>query len=73
MYFPEEYSSDLSLLFAGDAEKPIICMVRHLSPTGRLLSRSAFDFLMKTNPSAAAGKILEENTNELLQIEIGKS
>jgi hypothetical protein len=48
-------------------------MVRHLSPTGRLLSRSAFDFLMKTNPSAAAGKILEENTNELLQIEIGKS
>lgn len=48
-------------------------MMRHLSPTGRLLSRSAFDFLMRTNPAAAAGKNLEENTNELLKIEIGKS
>ena len=57
---------------AGDAEMPIICMVRHLSPSGRLLSRSAFDLLMKTNPAVAAGKILEENTDELLKVEIGK-
>jgi hypothetical protein len=49
----------------------IICLVRHLSPTGSLLSRSAFDFFIKASPSAAVGKKLEENISDLIQVEIG--
>lgn len=56
----------------GDAEMPIVCLVRHLSPTGRLLNKSGFDFFMRVNPVAASGKSLEENSHELLRIEIGK-
>lgn len=49
----------------------IICLVRHLSPTGSLLTRSAFDVFMKASPSAAVGKKLEENISDLMKVEIG--
>jgi hypothetical protein len=55
----------------GGKDKPIQCLVFHLSPFGMLLSRSAFDFVMRTSPSAAIGRRLEENADELLLLEIG--
>jgi hypothetical protein len=33
-----------------DMEEPIICLVRHLSPVGRLLNRSAFEFMARMSP-----------------------
>lgn len=44
-----------------------------MSPIGRFLDRSAFDFLMKASPAAAIGKKLESSTDEMLQVEIGES
>jgi hypothetical protein len=55
----------------GGKDKPIQCLVFHLSPFSMLLSRSAFDFVMRTSPSAAIGRRLEENADELLLLEIG--
>lgn len=54
-------------------DQPIQLLVFHLSPFGRMLSRSAFDFVMRTSPSAAIGRRLEENADELLRLEIGAS
>lgn len=56
-------------LAGGDVEKPLLCLVRHLSPAGRFLSRSAFEFFMKTHPAAGEGR----SDDDLLRIEIGKS
>jgi hypothetical protein len=50
----------------GDVEKPLLCLVRHLSPAGRFLSRSAFEFFMKTHPAAGEGR----SDDDLLRIEI---
>lgn len=54
-----------------ERQQSITCLVRHLSPAGSLLSRSAFDFFMNASPSAAVGKKLEENTMDLIKLEIG--
>lgn len=60
---------DLDLhMMAGEVEKPILCLVRHLSPAGRFLSRSAFDFFMKSHPAAGEGR----SEDDLLRVEIGK-
>jgi hypothetical protein len=56
----------------GDVEKPIVCLVRHLSPVGRLLSRSAFDFVMRRHPAAAVEASSNEDKHELLKVEIGE-
>lgn len=57
------------MLVGGDVEKPILCLVRHLSPAGRFLNRSAFEFLMKSHPAAGEGR----SEDDLLRVEIGKS
>mmetsp|Transcript_18879 Transcript_18879/g.40836 ORF Transcript_18879/g.40836 Transcript_18879/m.40836 type:complete len:398 (-) Transcript_18879:390-1583(-) len=51
------------------AEKPVICLVRHLSPVGRLLSKSAFDFSLSNSPSVRLGGRIEDS-RDLLKIEI---
>lgn len=56
-------------MLAEDVEKPILCLVRHLSPAGRFLSRSAFEFLMKCHPAVGEGK----SDEDLLRVEIGES
>ena len=53
------------------AEKPVICLVRHLSPVGRLLSKSAFDFSLSNSPSVRLGGRIEDS-RDLLKIEVGK-
>ena len=54
---------------AGTAEKPVICLVRHLSPVGRLLSKTAFDFSLSNSPAVRLGGRIEES-RDLLKIEI---
>mmetsp|Transcript_23848 Transcript_23848/g.36874 ORF Transcript_23848/g.36874 Transcript_23848/m.36874 type:complete len:427 (-) Transcript_23848:1231-2511(-) len=49
-------------------EKPIVCLIRHSSPMGRLLNRSAFNVFHRASPAAAIGKRLEDDA--LLQVEI---
>jgi hypothetical protein len=56
-----------------ERQQSITCLVRHLSPAGSLLSRSAFDFFMNASPSTAVGKKLEEDSMNLMTIEIGMS
>ena len=55
----------------SNVEKPVICLVRHLSPVGRLLSRSAFDFSLSNSPSVRLGGRIEDS-RDLLKVEIGK-
>ena len=57
---------------AGDVEQPIVCLVRNLSPIGRLLNRSAFDFIMKSHPTAMVQESSQEDIHELLKVEIGE-
>lgn len=44
-------------------------MVRHLSPMGSLLSKSWFDFLLKSNPTSSFSSY-DQNDNDLLKVEI---
>lgn len=62
----------LFLLIEADVEMPIVCLVRHLSPIGRLLGRSAFDFVMRSHPAASVESSSDEEKHELLRVEIGK-
>ena len=50
-------------------EKPVICLVRHLSPVGRLLSKTAFDFSLSNSPAVRLGGRIEES-RDLLKVEI---
>ena len=52
-----------------NAEEPVICLVRHLSPVGRLLSKTAFDFSLSNSPSVRLGGAVEKS-RDLLRIEI---
>ena len=56
--------------YDSNVEKPVICLVRHLSPVGRLLSKSAFDFSLKNAPSVRLGGKIEDS-RDLLKVEIG--
>jgi hypothetical protein len=48
---------------------PITCLVRHLSPMGRLMNKPAFEFLTKNSPSI--GKYTNvEDAKDLLKVEI---
>lgn len=50
-------------------EKPVVCLVRHLSPVGRLLSKTAFDFSLSNSPAVRLGGRIEES-RDLLKVEI---
>jgi len=63
----------MSYMLAGDVEKPVVCLVRHLSPVGRLLNRSAFNFIMKSHPTTGLERDSQEDAHELLKVEIGES
>uniref|UniRef100_A0A7S1YP60 Uncharacterized protein n=1 Tax=Ditylum brightwellii TaxID=49249 RepID=A0A7S1YP60_9STRA len=57
----------------AEIEKPIVCYIRHLSPVGRLLNRTAFEFAMKHSPRNKL--LLEEkgglfHESDLLKVEI---
>jgi len=57
------------------AEKPIVCLVRHLSPMGRLMNRTAFDFMARNSPTfISLGEGLDSNlkddTRNLIKVEI---
>jgi hypothetical protein len=54
----------------ASTEQPIVCLVHHLSPLGRLLSRSAFNFSIQNSPRAKLGVSLKDR-RDLLKIEIG--
>lgn len=54
----------------GGKEKPIVCLIRHLSPAGRLLHRSAFDFMTRMSPHSQVHKKKMEDSKELLKVEI---
>ena len=54
---------------SGNAEAPVICLVRHLSPVGRLLSKTAFDFSLSNSPAVRLGGAAEKS-RDLLKIEI---
>lgn len=48
---------------------PITCLVRHLSPMGRLMNKPAFEFMAKYTPSI--GKYVNvEDAKDLLKVEI---
>ena len=50
-------------------EKPVVLLVRHLSPVGRLLSKSAFDFSLSNSPAVRLGGRIKES-RDLLKVEI---
>lgn len=52
------------------AERPVICLVRHLSPLGRLLTKSAFDFSLSNSPAVRLGGRVED-ARDLLKVELG--
>ena len=54
---------------SGNAEAPVICLVRHLSPVGRLLSKTAFNFSLSNSPAVRLGGAVEKS-RDLLKIEI---
>jgi len=54
---------------SGNVEKPVICLVRHLSPIGRLLSKTAFDFSLSNSPTVRLVGSIEES-RDLLRVEI---
>jgi len=52
-------------------EVPIVCLVRHLSPMGRLLNRSSFEYLARHLPSSHLKKDSPiSDAKDLLKIEI---
>jgi len=52
-------------------DKPVICLVRHSSPFGRLLNRSSFEYLMRRSPSSLLKKNARlEDAKDLLKVEI---
>jgi len=51
-------------------EKPVICLVKHLSPIERLLNRSAFDSATESYSSSRFPSLTEK---DLLRVEIGKT
>lgn len=62
-------ASSKSTSEAAIAEKPVVCLVRHLSPVGRLLSKTAFDFSLTNSPAVRLGGRIEES-RDLLKVEI---
>jgi hypothetical protein len=54
------------------SDEPIILWMRHLSPMERILSKSAFELLMKFHPSRsfADNQLPYENPKELLKIQL---
>ncbi len=53
-------------------DEPVICLVRHSSPFGRLLNRSSFEYLMRHSPASLLKKNSRlEDAKDLLKIEIG--
>ena len=65
-----EQQSSTTTTDASIVEKPIVCHVHHLSPTGQLLlNRTSFDWFVRTSPSTAIGKKLEDD-DDLIQVEI---
>lgn len=54
---------------ADAPEKPVVCLIRHLSPVGRLLSKTAFDFSLSNSPAVRLGGRIEES-RDLLKVEI---
>ena len=53
-------------------DRPVICLVRHSSPFGRLLNRSSFEYLMRHSPSSLLKKNSRlEDAKDLLKVEIG--
>ena len=55
---------------SGNAEAPVICLVRHLSPVGRLLSKTAFNFSLSNSPAVRLGGAVEKSSRDLLKVEI---
>ena len=62
-------AASMSKTEASMAEKPVVCLIRHLSPVGRLLSKTAFDFSLSNSPSVRLGGRIEES-RDLLKVEI---
>jgi len=62
---------------ANNLEKPITCLVRHLSPMGRLLHRPAFNFFTRNNPRSTYVKFTKGEdkwrkfSRDLLKVELG--
>lgn len=53
----------------GANPMPVTCLVRHLSPMGRLMNKPAFEFMAKYSPSI--GKYVNvEDAKDLLKVEI---
>jgi len=57
------------------AEKPIVCLVRHLSPMGRLMNRTAFDFMARNSPTSSSlrgglDSKLKDDPRNLIKVEI---
>lgn len=56
---------------ATDADQPIICSIRMLSPAERFLSKSSFDWLMRSHPTASIlGKRADQIDRELIRVEV---
>jgi len=52
-------------------ERPIICLVRHVSPMGRLMNRATFDFFTRYSPTYSASNSKSSNfLKNLLRVEI---
>ena len=59
-----------SLTVEGGKDYPIICLVRQLSPIGRLLNRSSFEFMVGMSPSSQVHKGKVQDAKDLLKVEI---
>ena len=65
LYYQHQQQHQQSSMVIDGEEKPVVCYVRHLSPTGRLLSRPWFDWFVRASPSAAViPNKLEDNDDE---------
>lgn len=53
-------------------EQPIVCLIRHLSPVGRLLNKASFNYMVNVNPSSQVvdSKGDLRNAKDLLKVEI---
>lgn len=53
-------------------EQPIVCLIRQLSPVGRLLNKASFNYMVNVNPSSQVvdSKGDLRNAKDLLKVEI---